>query len=230
MGLSSRKKKNYDLNEVSIESLYQPIYDYTSLEIEEIDKGELILLEKDLSFQGKRLGEIAYKIGESLEKAKGIFKKYSAGEGDPESFVGWYNTLGLNKDQVYLFRGRYNLCLEHSQHQERILSLSDVAVKETINTKTPLEIRELVFRGELKTGSAIKKARAEIVENQSSRALESSRDDVLEAEIVETEEDVNIRLDKELEFIDRDIRERERNLKKLYSKREEILKIRSKGK
>ena len=76
MGLSNRKKKNYDLEEDPKE-LYKPIYDYSSLVMDDSDKGILITLEKDILHRGKILGEIAYKIGEALEHAKGVFKKYS---------------------------------------------------------------------------------------------------------------------------------------------------------
>lgn len=183
MELSNRKKKTYNLEEAA-PNLYNPIYNYSSLAIDDGDKGTLISLEKDILYRGKMLGEIAYKIGDSLERAKGVFKKYSTIEGDPESFVTWYSTLGLNKDQVYLFRGRYNLGLDNPKYRDRIIALSDVAIKETINNKTPVEIKNKVLEGKLNSGSAIKKARVEIIQNQKSRPLEI---DIEDAAIIYTE-------------------------------------------
>ena len=113
-------------------------FDYESLNITNEDKDVLISIEKELSFQGKQLGNVSYIIGENLYKAKQLFKKYSDRnlEGqDPDTFVAWYTKLGLNKDQAYLFLGRFNLAIEFPEYKERIITLSDRTIKETINKK-----------------------------------------------------------------------------------------------
>ena len=44
--------------------------------------------------------------------------------------------------------------------------------------------------------------------------------DILEAEIIETDQEVLTRLENEIDFLDRDIKEREKNLKRLKAKKE----------
>ncbi|MGL5622532.1 MAG: hypothetical protein ACRDDG_09110, partial [Cetobacterium sp.] len=83
-------------------------FDYDSLNLEIEDKNFLIEYEKNLMLQGKRIGEIACAIGETLENARSIFKRYST-EDEPVNFATWYKAMGFNKDQVYLFRGRFKL-------------------------------------------------------------------------------------------------------------------------
>lgn len=137
-------------------------FDYDSLGLANEDKEKLIAYEKELLFQGKRLGEVAYNVGLNLELARNLFKKYSDRNkdgDDPESFRYWYTALGLNKDQVYLFSARYKLCLEYPNKKDRLIQLSDRAIKETVNKKTPDEIRLKVFEGDLTTGKEISDAR-----------------------------------------------------------------------
>ena len=50
-------------------------FNYDELNIDFQDKELLITFEKELSFQGKQLGNISYIVGENLYKAKQIFKK-----------------------------------------------------------------------------------------------------------------------------------------------------------
>lgn len=132
-------------------------FNYSALvNISDKDKEKLQSIEKELLYYGKNLGEIAWNIGKALNEAKEIFEVE-----DDKSFMGWYSNLGLTKDQVSVFSGRYRLSLEHPQAKERILSLSDVAIKETINRKTPEIIKEKVFSGEITTAKQIKDARKE---------------------------------------------------------------------
>jgi len=95
-------------------------FDYDSLEMEIEDKNFLIEYEKNLILQGKRIGEIACAIGETLENARNVFKRYSTEE-EPINFAAWYKAMGFNKDQVYLFRGRFKLTLERPEYKENIL-------------------------------------------------------------------------------------------------------------
>ena len=111
--------------------------------------------EKELLYQRKRIGEIALTLGETLEKAREIFAKNNL----EETFTEWYTTLGYNKDQVYLLRGRYRLYLENPSYKDRVQSLSDVEVKEVINKATPPALVFKVLDGEVRTGKGIKEAR-----------------------------------------------------------------------
>ncbi|MBC2857384.1 hypothetical protein H3N56_13160 [Cetobacterium sp. 2A] len=185
--LKDRKKRDYfeDANiavstitqeEIRISSIN---FDYQTLEISTEDKKNLLDIEKDMLFQGKKLGDTALKIGENLNRARGIFSKYSTDDSDLTSFVKWYTALGLTKDQVYLFSGRYKLCLSEPKFKDNILVLSDRAIKEVINKKTPKMIVEKVLSGELKTGLEIKNAREQF---EISSVLEISND--LESELI----------------------------------------------
>ena len=118
------------ITQVIAEELY---FDYNRLVIDTDDKNSLITYEKELLYQRKRIGEIALTLGETLEKAREIFAKNNL----EETFTEWYTTLGYNKDQVYLLRGRYRLYLENPSYKDRVQSLSDVEVKEVINKATP---------------------------------------------------------------------------------------------
>ena len=88
-------------------------FNYDELSISSEDKALLISCEKELSFQGKQLGNISYIVGENLFKAKQVFKKYADRnlENDPQTFVNWYEKLGLSKDQAYLLLGIYVLAI-----------------------------------------------------------------------------------------------------------------------
>ena len=161
-----------DINEVKIN------FDYSALtEVEETDLVLLKRYEKTLLHQGKQIGNISLEIGKALSKAREIFIKSHS-----ESFVDWYSSIGLNKDQVSIAIGRYQLTIEHPSSKERILELSDVAVKEVLNKKTPEELLKKVLDGEITSGKEIKKERENI-----SRALEifSQKEVIEEAEIIE---------------------------------------------
>ena len=219
-----REKKEYNFSsEKSSLTRYVSAYEYSPLELEEEDKVKLINLEQNIKTHGEKIGESAYRIGESLETARGVFKKYSTEENDPSSFVTWYSSLGLNKDQVYLFRGRYNLALNYPNHLDKIISLSDRAIKETIHSKTPDELKEKVINGEITTGKAIAQERTILVKSQISSMLEKESDEILEAEIVETNSEKIKKISEEIMYLERDIKERESNLKKLFLKKEALI-------
>ena len=220
-----REKKTYDFSdEKNNLTEYTPVFEYSILELGEDDKNKLISLERNIMTEGKKIGEIAYKIGESLENARKVFKKYSTEENDPSSFVNWYLSLGLNKDQVYLFRGRYHLSLEYPDRLNNILSLSDRAIKEAIHSKTPNELKEKVVNGEITTGKAIAQERTILVKSQISSMLEEEDNKILEAEIVETNSEKIKKISSEITHLERDIKERESNLKKLILKKEALIK------
>lgn len=162
-------------------------FDYDSLDIGVEDKNFLIEYEKNLMFQGKRVREIACVIGETLENARTIFKRYST-EDEPINFAMWYKAMGFNKDQVYLFRGRFKLTLKKPEYKEIILKLSDATIKEAINKKTPEDIVKKVLEGELKTAKEIKEERKktyEKINNSKSRVLDFENTEIEDAEIVE---------------------------------------------
>ena len=129
-------------------------FDYSNLEMNEEDKLELIDIERELKHHEKRYKDILIDIGLALSNAREIFIKSHS-----ESFVDWYSSIGLNKDQVSIAIGRYQLTIEHPSSKERILELSDVAVKEVLNKKTPEELLKKVLDGEITSGKEIKKER-----------------------------------------------------------------------
>ena len=150
-------------------------FDYSNLEMNEEDKLELIDIERELKHHEKRYKDILIDIGLALSNAREIFIKSHS-----ESFVDWYSSIGLNKDQVSIAIGRYQLTIEHPSSKERILELSDVAVKEVLNKKTPEELLKKVLDGEITSGKEIKKERENI-----SNQFEIFSEEIEEAEIVE---------------------------------------------
>lgn len=195
-------------------------FNYDELNIADSDKTLLISFEKELAFQGKQLGNIAYIIGENLNKAKSIFKKYGnrvAEDKDPDTFLSWYTGLGLSKDQVSLFLGRFNLAIAYPDYKERVISLSDRAIKETINKKTPKELAEKVLLGELTTSKEIKNARASLVQNQISSMLEISG-----LSTIESESDKLKRIKKEIRLLREEAVELRQRAKELDDKANEL--------
>ena len=115
-------------------------FNYLSLNLESNDLEELQEHEKALLMQGKSLNRISIKVGEHLHKAREIFIK-----NHNESFMEWYEALGLKKDQVSIFMNRFTLTLEHPEAKDRIISLSDRVIKESINKKNPENLLEKIF-------------------------------------------------------------------------------------
>ncbi|MDX8336896.1 hypothetical protein [Candidatus Cetobacterium colombiensis] len=194
-------------------------FDYDSLEMEIEDKNFLIEYEKNLILQGKRIGEIACAIGETLENARDVFKRYSTEE-EPINFAAWYKAMGFNKDQVYLFRGRFKLTLERPEYKENILKLSDATIKEAINKKTPETIVKKVLEGELKTAKEVKEERKRTLEvdHLKSRALDLGNETIQDAEIIEIVEDITIKQEINLLEIEKRILKVKKNLKNLSNK------------
>lgn len=183
------------------------LYDYTKIDFNDNDREELIQYEKDILLNKARVGEIALKIGEVLENARVLFDRYST---TPSSYIEWYTALGFNKDQVSFLRSRYRLTLDYPDNKKMIAELSDAEIKQLSNKKTPEVIVRKVVAGEVRTAAGIKKA--------ISRALETE-DEVMDAEIVESEKDKML---KKLSELDSKIVRMEEELKELKSYRAKL--------
>ena len=183
------------------------LYDYSKINFLENDKEELIQYEKDILLNKARIGEIALKTGEILENARVLFDRYSI---DGKSYMEWYTALGFNKDQVSFLRSRYRLTLDYPGNKKMISELSDAEIKQLSSKKTPDSVVRKVITGEVRTAAGIKKA--------ISRALEI-KEDVMEAEIVETEKDKML---KKLSELDSKIARMEEEIKELKTCRAEL--------
>lgn len=214
--IKKRERVTPDLKTQAINTVNEVIqsellYDYNKLAFDENDKNSLISFEKELLLQKRRIGEVALIMGDTLEKARNLFSRYD--NGDESSYIDWYSSLGFNKDQVYLLRGRYRLTLEYPSYKNNILALSDVEVKEVINKQTPKYLVNKVLQGEIRTAKKIKEERA------TSRVLEIGKDDdgIEEAKII---------LDKDeerLKEIENEIYKLEIKLRNLREERTELL-------
>ena len=182
-------------------------FDYDSLNISIEDKEDLKNYEREVLYQKGRMIESALITGEYLEKARELFNRY--GE-ENNSYMEWYQALGFSKDQVYLLRGRYRLSLEHPTHKTVIADLSGKEVKELINKKVEKDQVERVLSAGIRTAPGIKKAISAAVEIE---------DDVMDAEVVESEKDKKL---KKLSEIDSKIVRLEEELRELKSYRSQL--------
>ena len=94
-------------------------FDYSTLAIDDIERNKLIEIEKEVKFQEKQFGRVAFDIGRALNDAREIFIRSHS-----ESFMEWYEALGLSKDQVSNFINRYKLAIDYPERKEIILSLT----------------------------------------------------------------------------------------------------------
>ncbi len=170
---SVERAMNSILNNDIRESVINFDYEKLSLPVEDLE--ELQEHEKALLMQGKTLNKVSVKIGEHLSKARDIFIKSHS-----ESFMEWYEALGLKKDQVSIFMNRFKLTIEYPQAKEKIITLNDRIIKEAINKKNPDNLLERIVSGEITTAEEIRNIR-----KNNSAPAEIFRDDVEEAEIVE---------------------------------------------
>ncbi len=164
-------------------------FDYSKLHnVNEEEKNKLMEIEKELIFEGKKLGTIAIEIGKKLLEAREVFIK-----SHNESFIEWYEQLGFNKDQVSIFIKRYQMSVEFPTQKEQIINFSDRMIIQLNKKNTTKEIIEKVLNGEIKTPK-------EIIENRKniSSMLEIFPDEIEEAEVIE---DYNALMVKELEEI-----------------------------
>ncbi len=191
----------------------QSSFDYSKLQnIDEEEKSKLMEIEKELIFDGKKLGTIAVEIGKKLLEAREVFIKSHS-----ESFIEWYEQLGFNKDQVSIFTKRYQMSIEFPGQKERIINFSDRMIIQLNKKNTPREIIEKVLRGEIKTTK-------EVIENRKniSSVLEIFPQEIEEAEIIE---DYNVLAKKELEDIMDLLSQIERNTNFNKSNVENLIRI-----
>lgn len=162
-------------------------FDYSVLGIDDIEKIKLIEIEKEVKFQEKQLGRVAFDIGRALNDAREIFIKSHS-----ESFMEWYEALGLSKDQVSNFINRYKLSVDYPENKEVILGLTDKAIKESMNKKTSPTLLEKILKGQITSAAQIKKERENI-----SNQFEKLVNEIEEAEIVgeDLEQKIRTQLD-----------------------------------
>ena len=173
---SKRKEDATEAISIITNKAIQINFDYSKLQdINEEEKSKLMEIEKELIFEGKKLGTIAIEIGKKLLEAKEVFIKSHS-----ESFIEWYENLGFNKDQVSIFIKRYQMSIEFPAQKEKILNFSDRMIIQLNKKNTPREIIEKVLNGEIKTTKEIIEKRKNI-----SSMLEKKSDEIQEAELVE---------------------------------------------
>lgn len=130
------------------------LFDYSLLIIENEEKDKLRKHEKSLLFHRKQINKATADMGRVLTEAREVFIKSHS-----ESFVEWYEQLGFSKDQVSVAMNRYQLTVEYPNAKDNIINLSDIAIKELVNKKTPLFIKEKVIEGKIVTGQQIREER-----------------------------------------------------------------------
>ena len=154
----------------------QVTFDYSKLQnLEEEEKVKLMEIEKELIFEGKKLGTIAIEIGKKLLEAREVFIK-----SHNESFIEWYEQLGFNKDQVSIFINRYQMSIEFPAQKEKIINFSDRMIIQLNKKNTSKEIIEKALSGEINTPK-------EVIEISKiiSSMLEKIPEKIEEAEIIE---------------------------------------------
>ncbi len=161
-------------------------FDYSTLAIDDIERNKLIEIEKEVKFQEKQFGRVAFDIGRALNNAREIFIRSHS-----ESFMEWYEALGLSKDQVSNFINRYKLAIDYPERKEIILSLTDKTIKETMNKKNPKGLLEKVLTGQISSAAQIKRERENI-----SNQFEKIHEDIEEAELVEENYELKIGIQK----------------------------------
>ncbi len=168
------------------------LFDYSLLTIENEDKDKLRKHEKSLLFHRKQINKATADMGRVLTEARDVFIKSHS-----ESFVEWYERLGFSKDQVSVAMNRYQLTVEYPDLRDNIINLSDIAIKEVVNKKTPNSIKEKVLAGQITTGQQIRAERknssiavekfSKVESKNNSIAIEKF-EEVEEAEIIESDE------------------------------------------
>lgn len=150
------------------------LFDYSLLTIENEDKDKLRKHEKSLLFHRKQINKATADMGRVLTEARDVFIKSHS-----ESFVGWYEKLGFNKDQVSIAMNRYRIALEYPGEKEKVIDFSDRMIIQLSKKDTPKEVLEKALKGELKTSKDI----VNEIKNNSSTLEKFS--EIEEAEIIE---------------------------------------------
>ena len=154
----------------------QVTFDYSKLQnLVKEEKVKLMEIEKELIFEGKKLGTIAIEIGKKLLEAREVFIK-----SHNESFIEWYEQLGFNKDQVSVFINRYQMSIEFPAQKEKIINFSDRMIIQLNKKNTSKEIIEKALSGEINTPKEVIEIRKII-----SSMLEIIPEEIEEAEIIE---------------------------------------------
>ena len=186
---NKRKEDATEAISIMTNKSVQTNFDYSKLQdINEEEKSKLMEIEKELIFEGKKLGTIAIEIGKKLLEAREVFIK-----SHNESFIEWYEQLGFNKDQVSIFINRYQMSIEFPAQKEKIINFSDRMIIQLNKKNTGKDIIEKALSGEIKTPKEVIEIRKSI-----SSMLEIIPEEIEEAEIVE---DYDALMKKEFEEI-----------------------------
>lgn len=177
------------------------LFDYSLLTIENEEKDKLKKHEKNLLFHRKQINKATSDMGKTLTEAREVFIKSHS-----ESFVEWYEKLGFSKDQVSVAMNRYQLTIEYPNARENIINLSDIAIKEVVNKKTPPSIKEKVLAGQIITGQQIREERknSSIAVEKFSKA--EAKNNSIAVEKFEEVEEAEIIEKRTLEGVNRHIR------------------------
>lgn len=134
MGLLDNYKKS---QVVMKREVYKSNFDYS--EFNEIDKENLLELEKRAIHTGKILKENLLELGEVFLEAQEIFANNKNGQ-----FALWYEGLGYKKDFVYLCLERKRLAMNYGS--SKIYELPDRAIKDIkkIRQKDETQVDEIL--------------------------------------------------------------------------------------
>ena len=189
-------------------------FDYSVLGIDDIEKIKLIEIEKEVKFQEKQLGRVAFDIGRALNDAREIFIKSHS-----ESFIEWYESLGFNKSQVSALVNKYKLLVDYPEKEKNIIILTDKQVLEITNKKTPEYIKErIILQGENISAAEIRRERQKNI----SIRVEIFPEDIQEAEIII---DYEVSVEKEFEEIMEVLSQVEKNIEPNKNNLETLIKI-----
>ena len=191
---------------------YETTFDYLHHEIEDL-RDEFIEYEKNIVTHAKRTAESVFEIAQTLHTAN----KELANRGNG-TFTAWCENLGLSREMTSIFMKRYNLFLETNKDKEKIMLLPVRALKALTKNDSDFSEEEKLRVIESKKPTAELEFVKQDRESLSNGLTNLS--DILEAEIIETDQEVLTRLENEIDFLDRDIKEREKNLKRLKAKKE----------
>ena len=136
---------NHTEKNLLIEELKQlSTFDYS--EINEDDKHFLIKTEKTILDLGENFKNITIEIGKNLFNAQQKLASYTGG-----TFMKWYQSLGLNKDNVSYFLKRYTLFLDYKDKENYIANMPVTMVKALTHRDIPQKLVAEVIENEIKT-------------------------------------------------------------------------------
>lgn len=97
-------------------------FDYSEISLE--DKEELLHLESLVKNKRNELLNKVIELGEVLFNANQKLANYKTGK-----FIEWYESLGMNKDEVSVALKRYSIYLEYPNKKESVAELPVRTVK-----------------------------------------------------------------------------------------------------